>query len=332
MSHFIDALHCQNKLRPPIWLMRQAGRYMPDYMAYKNGKSLLSLFRDKKAIVDITEMPITHLNMDAKILFSDILIVLDLFSIPYDFVDKIGPRISKVWSLNDFDHFDLKKLDFLFESIDLLVQNKNKPLIGFAGAPFTIASYLIEGGSSREYKKVKQLIYSDPKTFYKLLDMLSDAIIQFLDKQAESGVSALQLFDSWANILSYEDALLYSVGFLRKIVEQRRHKEVPLIFFSKGSAPYLEQIIQTGVSAISIDWQQDLMRVRKLTPSHMAIQGNLDPSIFYGTKEGLKKAVDTILDKMQGHPGFIFNLGHGIMPDAPYEMVKFLVEYIQCQK
>lgn len=326
----LDALLCKNYSRPPVWLMRQAGRYMPQYQKIKAGKELLTVFKDKDLIVEVTKLPIDLLDVDAAILFSDILIILEAFNIEYAFLDKIGPKIFTDITLDHFISFDLNRLKFVFDAIEVLKKDLKVPLIGFAGAPFTVASYLIEKGSSKDYKKVKSWIYNDPKGFYKLLDLLSVAIAAFLDVQVEKGAQALQLFDSWANILSYDDYQTYSVGFLRKILSLRKHKHIPLIFFSRGSGQYVEEIISTGVSCISVDWTHDLSKIRGQLPSQVSLQGNLDPQAFYGSKESLRKEVEKILNKMKGHPGFIFNLGHGIPPDAPFENVKYVVELVKC--
>jgi uroporphyrinogen decarboxylase len=327
----LDALFCKNNLKVPVWLMRQAGRYMPQYKAYKSSKELLSLFRDTQAIVEITKLPLDLLEVDAAIVFSDILIILEAFSIDYTFEDKIGPKIKQDVGLKHLQSFDLSALDFLFDAMKILNSEIKVPLIGFAGAPFTIASYLIEGGSSKDYKKIKKYLYQDPQGFYKMLDFLSIAIARFLDRQVESGAKALQLFDSWANIMPYDHFQIYSLGFLKKIISLRRYKDVPLIYFSKASGMYLEEISACGVSCISLDMSSDISRARQRVGSSIALQGNLDPQAFYGSKQFLKSEVNKILDKMRGDKGFIFNLGHGIPPDAPFDNVKYVVELVKCQ-
>jgi uroporphyrinogen decarboxylase len=327
MSLFTDTLNFQNTKRPPVWFMRQAGRYMPSYKLLRTKHPLLELFHDEKKIVEITQQPIHELGVDAAILFSDILILLDGFEIAYDFHEGKGPVILEDKPLTSFK---LDNLNFVFNAIKELVSILPVPLIGFAAAPFTLASYLIEKGSSRDYKKVKAFLYTDPKAFYQLLDTLAEAVILFLDAQADSGVKALQLFDSWAHILSYEDYLNYSVHFLDKIQKKRRRQDVPLIFFAKGAHLFLEEIAQTGVKGISIESAFSMQKARTLLP-HTILQGNLDPALFYGSEEILKEKADHLLQSMKKDPGFIINLGHGIPPDAPFHRVKWLVEYLTSQ-
>lgn len=325
----LDALQGLNKGRAPIWLMRQAGRYMPAYQAVKRGKELVELFRNKDSIVEITMQPIDILGVDAAIVFSDILIILDAFGIDYTFQEKVGPLISKPFDLKQVDSFNVEdKLSFLFEAMKQLSSDLNVPLLGFAGAPFTVASYLIEGGSSRDFKKVKKWIYSDPESFYHLLDRLSDAIALFLDKQIEAGASAVQLFDSWANILSHHDFHKYSLGFVKKILEKRIYKDVPLIYFCRGAGHFSKEIAALGVSCISVDWTTNLKMLRRGL-KEVSFQGNLDPALFYGSIKNLQAEASRILTEMKGDGGFIFNLGHGIPPDAPFEKVKFLVEVVK---
>lgn len=322
---FLEALHCRNTDRPPIWLMRQAGRYLPEYQALRRGRSLLEMFHDPKTIVEVTELPLRILNVDAAILFSDILTVLDGMQLRYDFQDNVGPVV--------FDSIDAIKLrpphdaySPVIHSIETLKKRLHVPLLGFAGAPFTIASYLIEGKSSRDLKKTKQLLFREPDTFQHLLDQITEATIQYLRSQIEAGVDAIQLFDSWANALGMWEFQQYSLKPMKKIIAAL---EIPVIVFCRGSSFFAPQLATLNPAAISIDWSGDLPTIRQTIPKTIALQGNLDPMLLYGSQMQIACAIDRLLEGMKGDPGFIFNLGHGVLPDTPVKNVKFMVDYVR---
>lgn len=331
-SLLLDALSLSNHSRPPIWLMRQAGRYLPEYQEIKRGRRLFDLFRDPKLVADITMQPVDLIGVDAAILFSDILVILDAFDIEYDFVEQVGPVIKKPITPEDVIHLKQRSvkqtLSYVKEAIELILPRSKVPLIGFAGAPFTVASYLIEGGTSKDYKKTKKWLYNHPESFFLLLEKLSDAIIEYLDMQCRAGVHALQLFDSWSSILSYEQFKQCSLHYMKKIIDKREQSQVPLILFCKGSCLWAKEIAELKPHAISLDCALPIREVRKAVPP-ICLQGNLDPYALYGSMEGIKREVDHILDSMKGEPGFIFNLGHGITPDVPVENVRFLVNYVK---
>lgn len=331
-SLLLDALYSRNLSRPPIWLMRQAGRYLPEYRSLKKDRKLLELFRDPKWITEITLQPVDLIGVDAAILFSDILVILDAFGIEYDFVEHVGPVIKNPITREDVQNFVQKdvtsSLSYVAQAIKQIIPQLKVPLIGFAGAPFTIASYLIEGGTSKDFKKTKTWLYSDPESFLCLLDKLSHAIIQFLDMQCAHGVQALQLFDSWSYILSYDAFKKYSLAFMKKVVDSRVCQNIPLILFCKGSSLWASDMADLKPAAISIDCGSHLGDIRKRI-KNIALQGNLDPFCLYGSQKTIQREVDGILHAMKKDPGFIFNLGHGITPDAPVENVKFLVRYVK---
>lgn len=321
----LDALQCQNHDRPPIWLMRQAGRYLPEYRAIRRGRSLLEMFHCPKTIVEVTELPLDILKVDAAILFSDILTVFDGMQIRYDFQEEIGPVV--------FDSAEAIQMrppheaySHVMQAIQTLKKRLQVPLLGFAGAPFTLASYLIEGKSSRDLKKTKQWLYREPESFSKLLDTITEATIAYLRCQIEAGVDAIQLFDSWANALGVWEFHEYSLKPMQKILEA---VDVPVILFCRGSSLFAKELAALNPAAISIDWSGDLPTIRQSIPPSIALQGNLDPMLLYGSQTQIAAAIDRLLDGMRGDPGYIFNLGHGLLPDIPVKNVKFMVDYVR---
>lgn len=321
----MDALQCRNQGRPPIWLMRQAGRYLPEYRAMRRGRSLLEMFHCPKTIVETTELPLEVLKVDAAILFSDILTVFDGMQIRYDFQEDIGPVVfdsaDAVEMRNPYDAYSR-----ILQAIQILKKRLSVPLLGFAGAPFTVASYLIEGKSSRDLKKTKQLLYREPETFNRLLDQITEATIAYLKCQIEAGVDAVQLFDSWANSLGIWEFREYCLKPMQKILEA---VEAPMILFCRGSSLFAPELASLNPAAISIDWSGDLPAIRKSIPKTIALQGNLDPMLLYGSQTHIAAAIDRLLDGMHGDPGYIFNLGHGLLPDIPVKNVKFMVDYVR---
>lgn len=328
MSLFIDALHQKNKGRPPIWIMRQAGRYLPQYRALKKNRPLLELFRDPKMVVEITLLPMELLDVDAAILFSDILTVLEGLGQEYHFEEGKGPIIHA--PIKKASDLFLRKdcYGHIFEAITNLKGCLHKPLIGFAGAPFTVASYLIEEARTPNLKKTKELYFKEPEEFKKILDQITEATIAYLELQIKAGVDAIQLFDSWAGALSIYDFRVCSLQPLGKIARALKKYKIPIIVFCRGSSFFAEELATLPIECISVDFSADMGVIRKRVP-HMALQGNLDPMQFYGSYAQIQEGCDHILDAMRGDPGFIFNLGHGILPESDFNKVKFMVDYVK---
>lgn len=316
----LEALAGKNNARPPIWLMRQAGRYMPQYQAIRKSHHLRDMFLRPDLIVPISKLPLELLDVDAAILFTDILTVLEGLGAKWDFNE--GPVV-------DADLSQLQRNDpriayaTIYEAIVQLKEEIDVPLLGFAGAPFTIATYLIEGKSSRDFAKTKGWLYSDPQTFHALLRQITDATLDYLSVQVEAGVDAVQLFDSWANLLSRRDFRTVCLPYLQEIINK---VPVPVILFCRGSSFLAEDLSSIEPAALSLDWSEDLSTIRKKTS--LPLQGNLDPGILFGSQEQIACQAQRILDEMRGDPGFIFNLGHGVLPGTPFENVKYLVDYV----
>lgn len=333
MSLFLKALKCQNNERPPIWLMRQAGRYMPEYRELRKKYSFLDMCHDPELIAKTTKLPIESFGMDAAILFSDILVIPEAFGVGLSFEEQKGPIIHRplkekrdVEALPDFKAKEL--LSYVAAGIKETLKDLNVPLIGFAGAPFTVASYMIEGGSRSDLKKTKQWMMRDSSSFHLLLDKIANVTIDYLNMQTEAGVSAVQLFDSWANVLSFDHFKEFSLAYMKKILAGIK-KEIPAILFCRGSSCFAGELSKLVPAGISVDWQLNINDLRKFVPPNIALQGNLDPDILYASKDVIIKETNKILKSMKGDKGFIFNLGHGIKPDMLPESVKILVETVK---
>lgn len=332
---FLKALHCSNdQARPPVWLMRQAGRYMPAYRALREKYRLLELFKDPELIAEVTFLPLDQLGVDAAILFSDILILADALELGLDFVEGVGPvierNLSKASDVESLAFIKAKeKLSFVGQGIEWIKQEIQVPLIGFAGAPYTLASYLIEGKSSRDLKKTKTWMYKDPNSFHCLLQKLTELTIDYLVLQVESGVDALQIFDSWANTLPPHAFKEFVLPYLRQILDKMKALNVPVIYFCRGTTSYLQQIVSVSPEGISMDWTCDLRQAREGIPKNIALQGNLDPCLLYAPRSVIKNEVRTLLDSMCEDRGFICNLGHGLAPDMQLDNVRFLVDCVK---
>ncbi len=332
-SLLIDALQCKNQSRPPIWLMRQAGRYMPEYRALRAKNTFLQMCHQPELIAEVTQLPIHSFGMDAAILFSDILVIPEALGVGLRFEDGVGPIIERPIS----DHHAIEKLsnipmkealNYVTEGIKLVLPQLKVPLIGFTGAPFTLASYMIEGGSSRDLRKTKQWLVRDPESFHQLLSKLADCAIEYLNMQIDAGVQALQLFDSWAHFLSHDHFQEFSAAYMQKILKGIK-KNVPVILFCRGSSIFANQLASINPAAISLDWQCDLAQVRKNVGNAICLQGNLDPDVLYGSEQTIRKEAQKILQKMKNDPGFIFNLGHGMNPDMSPDAVRALVDTVK---
>ncbi len=317
----LNALKCKNFDRPPVWLMRQAGRILPSYRALREKYTLDELFQNSYLAAAITRMPLEALGVDAAILFTDIMVVAQLFGFKLQFVEKVGPVIEPLLRSTE----DVKKLkaegelEVVKKTISLLKPDLKVPLIGFCGGPFTVARYLIQD---------KTWYVKEPETFHLLLKKISAASIDYLKMQVTAGVDALQIFDSWAHILTKEEFLTFSLPYLKKIVEALKGT-VPIIVFCRGSSFYAEELSTLCPHAISFDWHEELSVLRKKVPQTIAVQGNLDPEILKQDRNSIKQATDKLLISMKDDPGFVVNLGHGVLPDTPLESVRYFIDLIK---
>ena len=325
--------------RPPIWMMRQAGRYLPEYRAIREDYGFLDMMKTPDLATEITLQPLRRFGMDAAILFSDILVTAEALGSQLHFVEKKGPVIDNpvrtqeaanalpTVSIQEEAHFVFDAIRQLRPELDKI----NTPLLGFCGAPFTVASYMVEGGSSPDLMTTKQLIGSDPQVLHTLLDKLTELSIEYLNEQIKCGVHGVQIFDTWAGHLSREDFETFSLPYIKRIVEGlKKPDDVAVAVYCRHSASFAPSIASSmPINVMSLDWQCDLAEMRDRIPSSIALQGNLDPLLLYADPSVLKPRVESILESMRNHHGFIFNLGHGVTPKTPIDNVKLVVDTVQ---
>jgi uroporphyrinogen decarboxylase len=320
----------------PIWLMRQAGRYMAEYRALRQRYSILELIKNPELAAEITLQPIRAFNLDAAIIFADILPPLEGMGLRLEFVKGDGPIIhNPLRTTADIEALVVRPaeetLTFTLEAVRLARAELHgrAPLIGFAGAPFTLASYAIEGGSSRNYITTKSLMYSQPQAWRTLMEKLAVVVGDYLRAQAVAGAQALQLFDSWVGALGPADYQAYVLPYSRRVIEiAQSGPAVPLIHFSTGASGMLPLIRQAGGDVIGVDWRIDLADAWRQLGDDVAVQGNLDPVVLFAPIPEIKRQAAQILDSVKGQPGHIFNLGHGILQHTPVEHVAALVDFV----
>jgi uroporphyrinogen decarboxylase len=321
--------------RTPVWFMRQAGRYMPEYREIRNRHSLLDICRSPELATIVTLQPVRRIDVDAAILFSDLLLPLEPMGIPFDFVRGEGPAIEHpLRSEADIDRltsFEPREaLSHVLDAIRMIRTqlDGDMPLIGFGGAPFTLASYAIEGGHSQNFALTKGLMYSNPRAWHRLCDMLSSIVGEYLKAQIEAGVQAVQVFDSWAGALNSADYREFVLPHTRKIFDTVRDLGVPTIHFGTGTAAILHDLREAGGDVIGADWRIPLDEAWDRIGHDLAIQGNLDPTLLLAPLDRMLAAADDVLLKANGRPGHIFNLGHGILPTTPVEHVQALAQHV----
>ena len=337
---YINALLKKEVTRTPIWVMRQAGRYLPEYRATrKKAGDFLTLCKSSDLACEVTLQPLERFDLDAAILFSDILTIPDAMGLGLHFVEGEGPKfshpLSSLSEINQLTKPDVSKdLSYVSEAVSVIKKNlKGRvPLIGFSGSPWTLATYMVEGGSSKTFSKVKGLMYENPKHMHQLLDVLADTIIDYLNSQIEAGADSVMIFDTWGGLLNKASYENFSVMYMSKIVaginRNYEGKTIPVTLFTKGGSAWLEQIAATGCDAVGIDWTVEIGEAERRVGSKVALQGNLDPSVLYASPEVIKSEAYKILDQFQGSTGHVFNLGHGITPDVNPESMKVLVDAV----
>src|SRR5512146_2721463 len=320
----------------PIWLMRQAGRYLPEYRRLREHHPLLDMIKTPELACEVTLQPIRAFDLDAAIIFADILPPLEGMGLHLRFAEGEGPVIGNpVRTVDDIARLRVlppeETLPFTLDAIRLAraqLDSRNIPLIGFSGAPFTLAAYAIEGGGSRNYTLAKGLMMSDPAAWDALMTKLSEVVGAYLLAQARAGAQALQLFDSWAGQLSASDYRQYALPYTQRAIAIARAAGVPIIHFATDTSGYLEAMRETGADVVSLDWRVDLDAAWQRLGEDVAVQGNLDPVALLAPWDALKQRAQTILDQAGGRPGHIFNLGHGILPETPPDNVKRLVDVV----
>lgn len=338
-SLFIRSLQRKPISRTPVWLMRQAGRYLPEYRATRaRAGDFLSLCKTSELACEVTLQPLARFQLDAAILFSDILTIPDAMGLGLSFVEGEGPHFSHpVQHVEAIEKLPstaiLDKLGYVMDAVRLIRQEMpaELPLIGFAGSPWTLACYMVEGGSSRDFKKVLKLMYTEPQATQKLLSKLSHVISAYLEEQVRAGANAIMIFDTWGGILTTPNYHHFSLRYMTEIVThlKNQYPTIPVILFTKGGGQWLTAMADSGCDALGVDWTCDLGVARSQVGHQVALQGNLDPVALLTSPECIHEQVQVILDAYGNGSGHVFNLGHGITPDVPPEHVTAMIEAIQ---
>jgi uroporphyrinogen decarboxylase len=333
-SRFLSACKCEPVDTTPVWFMRQAGRYMPEYRAIREKYSLIEICQHPEIAAEVTLQPVRALGVDAAILFADILLPVIPLGLGLEFAKGEGPVIgSPVQTLNDvraMKPFDaVSDLGFVMDAIRILRgMLDGVPLIGFCGAPFTVASYIIEGGASREFLKTKTMMYSAPEVFRALMERLSVVLGDYLVAQIHAGAQAVQVFDSWVGALSPADYETFVLPYSQKVLKSAEALNVPVIHFGTNTTTLLPLMKRAGGSVLGLDWRVPLDDGWKIIGYDRAVQGNLDPALLFAPLAKIKAHVQDILHRADGRPGHIFNLGHGIHQHTPVDTVKAVVDMV----
>lgn len=332
-SRFLSACRGEVHDTIPVWFMRQAGRYQPSYQALRKTHSMLELARSPELIAEVTVRPVEDLGVDAAILFSDIMIPLDSLGVAFDIKENVGPIVfDPIRTMDQVERltpFDERHLDYVFEGIIRTVERLDAiPLIGFSGAPFTLASYMVEGGPSRTYRFTKELMWSHPDAFDALMAQLSAMVIGYLKAQVRAGASALQVFDSWAGALSLSDYMRFVAPHMKRIFGALSSSVVPLIYFGVGTEHLLDAMADSGATVIGVDWRSSLPDTRRRLGPHIGIQGNLDPERLLAGSGAVQAGVEEILASMAGDHRYIFNLGHGVPKETDPATLRQLVKWV----
>jgi uroporphyrinogen decarboxylase len=331
---FLHAARRQPTPFTPIWLMRQAGRYMPEYRAMRERFGFLELCKNPRAAADVTLQPVERLGVDAAILFADILLIVEPLGVGLEFARGEGPVIHRPVR-SEADVARLKTVDveaavpYVFEAVRLVrhALAGRVPLIGFAGAPFTLASYLVEGGPSRDYLHTKRLMYQEPAAWRRLMQILADAVARYLNGQIDAGVQAVQLFDSWVGVLSPDDYRAFVLPHTRAVIRALT-PGTPVIHFGTGTAALLPAMREAGGDVIGLDWRVDLDTAWAAVGHDVAVQGNLDPAVLLASPAVIREGARRVLARASGRPGHIFNLGHGVLQQTPVDHVRALVDIV----
>ncbi len=334
-ERFLNALYCQPCDRPPIWMMRQAGRSLPEYLALKEGKRFTDLVQNPEVAAEVTLQPIRRFQYDAAVIFSDILVIAEAMGVPYQLREQGGLKVDfELQSSADVEKLTpegaVEKISYTPEAIKLVrkeVENQCA-IIGFAGSPWTLASFMVEGGSSRDNLHSRALIHEKPALFEALLEKITLATIDYLNAQIDAGADALQLFDSQGGTLAQSDYWRFSGRWMQQITTALGQR-VPITVFGRGVHQNWEQLIRTGANALSIDWNIDLPALSKQLPLTLALQGNLDPALLIASPAVAIKQTQLLLEGMRGRDGFIFNLGHGVPPNASIETIAAITQTVQ---
>lgn len=344
-DRYLRALQCLPVDYTPIWMMRQAGRYLPEYRQLRaKAGDFMTMCQNPELACEATLQPLQRFDLDAAIIFSDILTIPDAMGLGLYFETGEGPKFKKTVScLNDITQLPVpdpeQSLTYVMDAIRLTKQELDGkvPLIGFSGSPWTLATYMVEGGSSRTFTKIKKMLYCEPKALHLLLEKLANSVALYLNAQIAAGAQSIMIFDTWGGALSHQSYRSFSLHYMQLIISQlKRGKKsqninsyIPVTLFTKGGGLWLDAISSSGCDAIGVDWTVDLNQIDQ--KGNIAIQGNLDPAILYANQETIASNVESVLAEFGHYNGHIFNLGHGIHQDIPIEHVQYLVDAVHKQ-
>jgi uroporphyrinogen decarboxylase len=316
--------------------MRQAGRYLPEYRAVRKKSDFITMCKTPELASEVTIQPVDIIGVDAAIIFSDILVIPEAMGMRLEMIESKGPKLYEpIRNSSDVDKLKIidpvSDLKYVLDAVSLTKKELNGrvPLIGFAGSPWTIMTYMVEGGGSKNFSEIKKFIYNQPEAAHKLLDKIANNTADYLSAKIEAGVNAVQIFDTWGGILSQEDFNEFSLRYIEKIISKIKRKDEPVIVFAKGVHHNLDKLASCGADVLGLDWTMNLGEVESKIGNKVALQGNLDPTILYASKEKIKAEALKVLQSYGKGSGHIFNLGHGILPDVPPDNAKYLVDVIK---
>ena len=333
---FLKACKREKIDRTPIWIMRQAGRYLPEYRAVREKADFLTMCKTPELASEVTVQPVDLIGVDAAIIFSDILVIPEAMGMELIMSEGKGPVFpSPIRSDSDLNN--LKSIDpaidlkYVLDAVSLTKKELDGrvPLIGFSGSPWTLLTYMVEGDGSKNFTNVKKMLFKNPNLAHKILDKLSSAISDYLSAKIEAGANAVQIFDTWGGILSQEDYMEFSLQYVEKIVSNIKRNDEPVIYFPKGVHSNLDKVANIGIDVLGLDWTLDLGNVRAMVNDKVSLQGNMDPTVLYGTKEAIEDRAFKTMQSYGNGNGHIFNLGHGILPDVKPENAKILVDFVK---
>ncbi|MGI9034407.1 MAG: uroporphyrinogen decarboxylase [Pyrinomonadaceae bacterium] len=334
-SIFISACKGEKTERTPIWIMRQAGRYLPEYRAIREKYDFLTSVKTPELASEITIQPIDIIKTDAAILFSDILVIPEAMGMKLEMVESKGPvfndpirRVADLGRLNTENI--VERLDYVMQAVKMTKEKLNNrvPLIGFSGSPWTLACYMVEGKGSKNFEIIKSFIYNEPEAADRLLQILADSVVEYLNAKIRAGCDAVQIFDTWAGLLTPHDFEEFSLRYIRYICENLETNGAPVIVFAKGVSEY-KNLAKLKCDVLGVDWSRNIGDVRAEIGGAKGLQGNLDPTVLFAPRDKIREETERVLQSYGKHAGHIFNLGHGITPKTPVENTKYFVECVK---